>query len=233
MVEKPFFERYRGAIIGLVVVAAVGLMAVWAFGSASAASYSCEVEWVPAPTRSPGPDASPQPGYVQEQMGAGHVGPGTTTPNGFVNYLYCPPASGDHYERGGPVQPRVYGPGERAIPQGWIHNLEHGGLVVLYRADPGDPGPTEAVQQQFSDFYANMPPSPVCGFAPGREGAGVTIAQFDEMATPFAALVWGRALPLQTFDEAAVMQFWNTYGERTNPEKFCAEPSPDASPSPS
>ena len=235
LAEKPFFERYRALIIGVVAIAAVGIIGAWAFNSASAAAYACSVEWVPAPTRSPGPDASPQPGYLQESMGAGHVGPGTTSPNSFVSYTYCPPATGSHFERGGPIDPQVYGPGERAIPQGWIHNLEHGGLVILYRGEPGDEGVSEAVQQQVRDFYSNMPPSPVCGFPPGQEGAGVTIAQFDDMASPFAVLVWGRVLPLESFDEAAIMDFWNTFGERTNPERFCALPSPgsDASPSPS
>jgi hypothetical protein len=81
-----------------------------------------------------------------------------------------------------------------------------------------------------------MPDSPVCGFPPTQQGAGVVITRFDEMATPYAALVWGRVLPLQTFDQAAIMEFWNTFGERTNPEKFCAVPSgspanPSAAPS--
>jgi hypothetical protein len=53
----------------------------------------------------------------------------------------------------------------------------------------------------------------------------VTIARFDQMATPYAALVWERVLPLDTFDEAAIMEFWNTWGEQTNPEKLCAPPS--------
>ena len=47
-------------------------------------------------------------------------------------------------------------------------------------------------------------------------------ARFDDMETPFAAMVWGRVLPLQTLDTEAILKFDQTYGERTNPEQFCS-----------
>jgi hypothetical protein len=222
--QKSFFERFRVPIVAVVGVAALALITVWAFNSASAAAFSCSTEWVPDPTASPAPGSSPQPGYHQESMGNSHVGAGTSS-SGDVTYTYCPPASGNHFVRGGPITPGAYGPGDVPLPQGWIHNLEHGGLVVLYRGNAGDPGPTSEVQQQMQAFFSSLPPSPVCNFAPTQEGAGVTIARFDQMATPFTALVWERALPLETFDEDAIMDLWTTYGERTNPEKLCAPPS--------
>ena len=211
-------------IVGVVGVAALALITVWAFSSASAAAFSCSTEWVPEPTASPAAGASPQPGYHQESMGNTHVGAGTSNP-GEVAYTYCPPASGNHFVRGGPITPGFYGPSDIPLPQGWIHNLEHGGLVVLYRGDPGDPGLSDEAQQQMQAFFSGMPPSPVCGFPPTQEGAGVTIVRFDQMATPYAALVWERVLPLETFDQDAIMEFWNTFGEQTNPEKLCAPPS--------
>ena len=231
--QKSFFERYRILIIGLVGVAAVALLAVWAFNSASAAAFTCSTEWVPEPTASPAPGASPQPGYHQEGMGNTHVGPGTNNP-GDVTYTYCPPASGNHFVRGGPITPGFHGPDDVPLPQGWVHNLEHGALVVLYRGDPGDPGLTSETQQQMQAFFSGLGPSPVCGFPPTQEGAGVVIARFDQMATPFAAMVWERVLPLDTFDEDAISEFWTTWGERTNPEQLCTPPSPaPASPAPS
>ena len=214
-------------------VAAVALLAVWAFNSASAAAFTCSTEWVPEPTASPAPGAAPQPGYHQEGMGNTHVGPGTNNP-GDVTYTYCPPASGNHFVRGGPITPGFHGPDDVPLPQGWVHNLEHGALVVLYRGDPGDPGLTSETQQQMQAFFSGLGPSPVCGFPPTQEGAGVVIARFDQMATPFAAMVWERVLPLDTFDEDAISEFWTTWGERTNPEQLCTPPSPaPASPAPS
>ena len=225
LAQKSFFERYRLLIVGVVGVAALALITAWAFNSASAAAFTCSTEWVPDPTASPAPGASPQPGYHQEGMGNSHVGAGTSTP-GDVAYTYCPPASGNHFVRGGPITPAFYDPNDVPLPQGWVHNLEHGGLVILYRGDPDDPGLSAATQEQMQAFYSGLPPSPVCGFPPTQEGAGVTIARFDQMATPYAALVWERVLPLDTFDEEAIMEFWTTWGEQTNPEKLCTPPSP-------
>lgn len=162
-------------------------------------------------------------------MGQTHIANGTT-----VTYTYCPPASGRHYNSTGtgPIAPRLYGPEDRVNPQGWIHNLEHGGLVVLYRGD--SEGATEAGQAQLRAFFDDYPPSPVCGFEAGSS-VGPVFARFDDMATPYAALVWGRVLPLETLDEAAIKEFDATFGERTNPEQFCNPPSasPDASAAPS
>ena len=45
------------------------------------------------------------------------------------------------------------------------------------------------------------------------------------MSTPFQAIVWGRVLPLDTFDAAQVMAFWNQWGGRSNLEKVCPTPN--------
>ncbi len=234
--QKSFFERYRLLIVGVVGVAALALITAFVISSASAAAFTCSTEWVPDPTATPEAGASPQPGYHQEGMGATHVGAGTSIP-GDVTYTYCPPASGNHFVRGGPITPGFYDPNDVPLPQGWVHNLEHGALVILYRGDPGDPGLSAESQQQMQAFFSGLPPSPVCGLPPTQEGAGVVVARFDQMATPYAALVWERVLPLETFDEDAIMEFWNTWGERTNPEQLCslpsAAPSSPVSPAPS
>src|SRR5438067_4889331 len=57
-----------------------------------------------------------------------HVPQGSNIP-----YHNRPPSSSDHYD-----QPAGYGffPANREIPTGnWVHDLEHGGIVVLYRPD--------------------------------------------------------------------------------------------------
>src|SRR5687768_15205991 len=160
-------------------------------------------------------------------MGAGH---GTT--GSKVKYPYCPPASGKHYNGAGvgPIQARVYGPDDTVIPNGWVHNLEHGGLVVVYKGAQVDEAALRAL-------FDAMPLSPVCGFEPGGQSPSPVIARFDDMAWPFAAIVWGRVLPLQTLDQGAILDFYQTFGERTNPEELCpgaresAAPSGAASPS--
>jgi hypothetical protein len=215
LTRPSFFQRYRTIIVGAAAVAVLALVGAGVISSATAEPYACTTIWQPDPTASPASGASPQPGYVQPDMGQGHVGTGTK-----VTYTYCPPASGRHYNAAGvgPIQARVYGPGDAVIPQGWIHNLEHGGLVILYK----DPAADEAALRALFD---SIPASPICGFEPGGQAPGPVIARFDDMAWPFAALVWGRVLPLQTLDQQAILDFYATWGERTNPEQLCQPPS--------
>ena len=227
--ERSFMERYRSAIVGVAAIAGVALISIFVFASASASAYSCTSEWSPSPTASPQAGSSPSLGYVQPDMGRRHLGVGEK-----VTYTYCPPASGSHDNASGagPIAPRLYGPNDSAIPEGWVHNLEHGAMVIVYRGRDGDPGPTAAGQQALRALYDGFPVSPVCGIAPGTS-QGPVIARFDQMATPYAAIVWDRALPLQTLDTAQILAFWQQWGERTNPEPQCTPPSaaPSAAPS--
>ena len=219
--KVSFFERYRRLIVGVTVAAVVALVGFGLFSAATTPTFACSNLWEPTPTASPGPNASAQPGYSQPDMGNEHVSTGTK-----VTYTYCPPASGRHYNQSGagPITARVYGPQDTVGPTGWVHNLEHGGVVILYRTD-GE-GATEAGQTALRELFDGYPPSPVCGFEPGTNGP--LIAPFDDMSWPFAALVWGRVLPLETLDRDAIVAFDQAFGERTNPEKFC---EPSAAPS--
>jgi hypothetical protein len=59
------------------------------------------------------------------------------------------------------------------------------------------------------------------------------IARFDQMKSPFAAIVWGRVLPMDEWDPAQALQFYATESERLDadgafvapPEPQCAAPS--------
>jgi len=225
--KASFLERNRTILLGLAIVAIVGVVGVGLISAATQPVYACSTQWEPNPTQSPAAGASPQPGYAQSDMGNEHLANGTQ-----VTYTYCPPASGKHFSGAatGPISARVYSPTDAVNPQGWIHNLEHGALVVLYRSD--SEGATEAGQAALRAFFDRYPVSPVCGVQAGTS-VGPVFARFDEMATPFAALVWGRVLPLQSLDEAAILQLDATYGERTNPEKLCAPSPSPTTPSPS
>ncbi|MEX2011085.1 MAG: DUF3105 domain-containing protein [Chloroflexota bacterium] len=222
--RRSFFERHRGPIVGLAAVAAVGLVFAFLVLGATAKTYSCGRIWVPEPTPEPAPGQSPRLGYVQRDMGIGH------DPGNPARYTLCPPASGAHLQApGGPIPSRVYGPDDYAPPQGWVHNLEHGAIVVLYRGGDGSEAVTDAGQDALRELYRNFPDSPICNIPPG--GQTPVIARFDDMAWPYAAIVWDRVLPLQTLDADLIYEFWRTEGERTNGEPQCAAPTPTPGPS--
>jgi hypothetical protein len=211
----------------LTVVGVVALLLVggFVFFSATAKSYTCSTLWEPSPTASPAPGSTQALGYVQPDMGHTHD---VSQPQ---NYAFCPPASGKHINNppAGPIPARVYGPDDDAQPPGWVHNLEHGALVVVYRC----PGAAceDAGQAQLRAFWQSFPNSPVCNLARGQ--IGPVVARFDDMKWPYAAIVWDRVLPLDSFDGPKIIQFFNQFGERTNSEKQCQAPTPSPTPAPS
>jgi hypothetical protein len=216
--RQSFLERHRAALIVGAAIAAVAVIAAFVFVSAAQPAYACSTIWTPSPTAPPSPGQTPNLGYAQPDMGHVHVGVGDK-----VTYTYCAPASGSHINKpgtAGPIPARVYGPGDNIIPQNWIHNLEHGGLVVLYKGD--SPGATTDGQAALKSWQSAFPPVQECG---------PVVARFDQMSTPFQAMVWGRVLMMDTWDPNLVNQFWQQWGGRTNLEQLCPTPnSPSSSP---
>ena len=181
--------------------------------------YACTTLTIPAPAATAQPDGSPRAlGQVQPDMGRTHL----VQPE-FERYAYCPPASGNHYPPpGGPIVARYYGPDDPTIPQGWVHNLEHGGLVILYSCDRG--ACDDATQQALQELYKNFPDSPICKIPKGNIGPVIT--RFEDMNAPIAALLWGRVLFQQKLDTQQILDYFATQGERHNPEQQCAVPTP-------
>jgi hypothetical protein len=230
--KKPFVQRYRNAIIGVVVVAVAAVAVGLIFVQSTQASYTCSILFDPSPTPSPSAGSSERIGFAQDNMGNLHQ---VSRPQ---RYTFCPPASGNHYNQPGvlgPIVPRVYGPNDSVGPPNWVHNLEHGGLVILYKGD--SEGATDAGQQTFKQFFDSFPPSPICQKPAGQ--LSPVIARFDSMKWPYAALVWNRVLPLPEWDPQLVLKFYATESERLDaegafvapPEPQCAAPGSSASPS--
>lgn len=224
--EPSFLERRRGLLLGGLAVVVVAVVGVFLFFGSTQKAYACTQMSAPAPAATPAPDSATAPlGQVQDDLGRGHIEAGRS-----ARYTYCPPASGPHYDPpDGPIPARYYGKDDAAVPQGWIHNLEHGGLAVLYSCTVGTCD--KATEETLRQLVATFPPSPVCALPAGGEAP--VVARFDEMEAPFAALLWGRILLLDTLDTEKILAFYEQYGERTNPEPQCAPPSPSPEASPS
>jgi hypothetical protein len=233
--SATFLQRNRSRLLWGAGAVGFLILAGLAFLSFSAPTYACANLFDPSPVPSqaapptqapaasgaPAPSAPP-PGFVQPDMGHLHVPIGEK-----VRYSNCPPASGRHYQTpGGPIRGGLYGPDDAPVPQGWIHNLEHGAIVLLYRC-PGD-ACTEQGQAELQALLAKWPLSPICQTAPGQ--VTPVIARFDDMAQPYAALVWDVVLPMATLDENLLFEFYARQGEQFNPEKQC--PAPTATPGP-
>jgi hypothetical protein len=225
--QPSTLERFRTPIIAVAVVAAVVAVAAFVFTSASSPAYACTaIDTVQPPVEG-------ELGQVQPDMGNTHVNPGDK-----ITYPLCPPASGKHVNRTGfgPLTPRVYGPDDSTVPNGWVHNLEHGGLVLLYSCDKG--ACDDAGIQQLQDFTAGFPASAICQIPPGA--VGPVVARFEQMPTKYTALVWDRVLYMEELDPQEAYDFYLRYAEQVTdagqwispPEPQCNPPSPEPSASP-
>ncbi len=219
--ERSFLDRYRSIILGVGALAVVVVIGGFLLFMSSRPAYACETVWSPNAQEQPSDGSS---GATQSDMGRSHIDTGE-----FQRYPLCPPASGPHYNQpAAPIDAKYYGPNDKVIPQQYIHNLEHGGIVVLYSCPDGDC--SEADQDGLKAIVANLPNSPVCNIPPGNEWP--VVARFDDMPHRYAALVWDRVLYQDTLNTDEMYAFWTSQGERTNPELQCAPPSPSPSPEP-
>lgn len=102
-----------------------------------------------APGAPPSPGPGGTVGVQVRNEGWAHVPEGSA-----VSYTSNPPASGPHY----PVWAR-YEAYTTPLGRGyWVHNLEHGAIVMLYRPDT-----PPAVVAALSDAFRSLPVDPQCG----------------------------------------------------------------------
>lgn len=206
---KRRLPSMRVVLAGLAVMGAIGFVGLAFLSSATAQAYSC-ANLLRPPAEDPGPA-----GMTTESQASTHMAPGTK-----IRYASCPPTSGAHFNaRGfGPLPARFYGPDADASPGGWVHNLEHGYVVALYRCEGGT-CPSSDELEALRSFAANGPPTEsaaACGIR-----SKLVVARFDQMATRFALLAWNRALLLHAFDEARVQSFAQRSIDATAPENAC------------
>lgn len=142
-----------------------------------------------------------------------------------VAYLADPPPSGPHWPCWAP-----WGSGHatRALPaERFVHNLEHGGVVLLYRCDPDagldDGGSCAAMAEALVAFAADGGPAAPAG------DMRYLVAARPELPTVYAALAWGWRLELSTFDPAEVSCFAGGHLGAA-PENFGANPDPAGCP---
>lgn len=134
----------------------------------------------------------PAVGQAIPEMPHVHVQPPAT-----VNYMHDPPTSGCHYSLAGggaglsaPIEPGAY---NQVIPmEYWVHNLEHGYVVVLYNCPNG-------CQTQFNElhaWYKGLSPDPqLSSSCPANYNLSAPYAKAlvvpeTTMKVPFAIVSW-------------------------------------------
>jgi hypothetical protein len=134
-----------------------------------------------------------------------HVAEGSS-----ISYQANPPASGPHY----PVWGR-YREHAAVLSRGyWVHNLEHGAIVLLYRPD----APAAAVEE-LRQALAALPNDPACG----HKRALLTPDPLLPRAQ-VAAVAAHRLLIADRLDPAWVRAFADSF-RGMGPEAVCADGS--------
>jgi hypothetical protein len=122
-----------------------------------------------------------------------------------VNYQSNPPASGPHYPVWAHFQ-EYQTPVERPY---WVHNLEHGAIVLLYRPD----APAATVAALAAAFRA-LPVDPQCGHA------RALLTPDPLLPRPVAAVAADWLLIGDSVDATAIQAF--TLAHRNHaPENVC------------
>ncbi len=126
--------------------------------------------------------------------GQQHVPAGTP-----VTYGHYPPTSGPHWPR-----PAPWGEYEQEVPpEIWVHNLEHGGIVLLYRCD----APCPELVRQLRELYATFPKS--------KHGhVKLLITPYRRLKTRLAILAWTWIDELAEFNRDRLLRFYRAHVDR-------------------
>jgi hypothetical protein len=135
-------------------------------------------------------------------------------PQGFaIQWSTNPPTSGDHFE--------VWAAWDRSyvlLDRGfWVHNLEHGAVVLAYRCDAGCPDEVAALE----DAVRAMPVDASCE-APVQHRTLVTADPLLPADRMFVAIAWGAMYTATCVDPDAIAIFTRDFYGRA-PEDFCFE----------
>ena len=123
-----------------------------------------------------------------------------------ISYRANPPASGSHY----PVWAR-YEEHNTTVARGyWVHNLEHGGVVFLYR-----PGAPAGVVDALRASYRALPNDPACGHK------RALLTADPDLPTDTAVVAADFMLEAGCTDPAAIRRFVDARIGR-GPEQVCA-----------
>jgi hypothetical protein len=144
----------------------------------------------------PGVNSLPPVGQAIDEMPHTHVQQGTV-----VMYNHDPPTSGCHYNLGYGTAPIQAGAYDQMIqPEYWVHNLEHGYIVVLYNCPSG----CSSEFQRLRSWYKGLPADPTGVVSYAK----VIIIPWSSMTVPFAAVSWDWYDPIPNFSIAEVQRFY-------------------------
>ncbi|MHB8719445.1 MAG: DUF3105 domain-containing protein [Candidatus Dormibacteria bacterium] len=149
------------------------------------------------------PDTNQAPvGQPIAEMPHTHIAPPAQ-----VTYMHNPPTSGCHYSLNlgtAPISPGIHPPSPSIAPEYWVHNLEHGYIVISYNCPSG----CDADLQTLNTWYKSLPRDP---------GGAVPYAKVIAVSYPpqkerFDVESWDWFDPIgSTLNMSEIIKFYNNH----------------------
>jgi hypothetical protein len=132
-----------------------------------------------------------------------------------VDYETNPPSGGNHW--GVWAAFKAYA---SPVPrESYVHDMEHGAVVLLYRCDSSAACPE--VVKELEDVRAGVTSDSLCVASPGGVNARIVLTPDPMLDTPVAAAAWGATYTATCLDKASLANFIaDVYGK--GPEATCA-----------
>jgi hypothetical protein len=145
----------------------------------------------------PKPDAS-LAGQKFPDEGRTHVDPGSK-----ITFKHYPPTSGNHYPQ--PAHWGSFGTAAQPIPEGtFVHNLEHGGIGILYQCADGCPD----LVKQLQDIVKTGPKDPK------YQEVKIVVTPYGNMTHKIALVAWNWLDELDAFDSARIVRFYQDHVDK-------------------
>jgi hypothetical protein len=139
---------------------------------------------------------------VADEGTPSHIDPSTTW-----TYKFYPPTSGPHYSVAGSA-PVPWKTIDTLVEGQYVHNLEHGGIAILYNCPSGTDCTT--LKNQLSDYINKLAP-----VEPTYGEVKLVMTPYSEGMTKKVALVaWHYVEFLDAYDQNAITQFYESHVDK-------------------
>lgn len=153
------------------------------------------------------PVSTPVGQQVADEGTATHIDPGTTW-----NYKFYPPTSGPHYNVQGsaPVAWQTIA----TLQEGqFVHNLEHGGIAILYNCPSGSDCTT--LKNQLENYVNNLAPA-----EPTYNEVKLVMSPYSRgMQKKIALVAWHYVDFLDSYDQNEITRFYESHVDQ-GPEQI-------------
>jgi len=143
---------------------------------------------------------------IPDEGAATHIDPSTT-----ASYKNYPPASGPHYAQpAGPADWQTVASMQEGV---FLHNLEHGGIVILYDCPGGNS--CDALRNQLQNYVKNLAPA-----EPQFNEVKIVMSPYSRgMQKKVAVLAWHYLEFLDGYDQNEITRFYESHVDQ-GPERI-------------